>query len=448
MRNDTRIIEILLAGPSDVQREIQVARNVIEAWNAAHSRSQNTILQAIHWDTHAFPEIGNRPQGIINRQLVDRCDLLIAIFWKSIGSPTGEALSGTIEEIARFRNSGRPAMVYFSVGPFPHDADIYKIDQVRKYKESLNNALYWVFKSRTQFQKLLSGHLALAIAQFRGAATSELRSDDWLQDQNKILNRIQAELETKQIVNDFPAVLEKLRPLLLDCLALPKIMRIKEAKQGFQYLVRRITEVERFSFASGTMAEFREKSDQLFNEIRTALAQAAAIKNLGEWEVARYEDLNARRSEHTTETAWNWSQDNQCQCADCVEIRSLKHRIKDDLNPRFRAFFLQLEKRFLQLCEQKNARAADIWAWIDTSAKEAKRFAEWFLIQEQLQNVNLAKRVADVFGQFKNITAEERNKYARADFERTFVTLEPVIEMFKGLKGPPGDSSEQPGLST
>src|SRR6185437_5866260 len=161
----------------------------------------------------------------------------------------------------------------------------------------------------------LTVHLPQAIAQFRGAATSDLRPDEWLQDQSKTLNRIQAELETTQIVNDFPAVLEKLRPLLLDCIASPKITRIKEAKQSFQYLIRRITEVERFSFASGTMAEFSEKCDQLFNDIRIALAQAASIKNLSEWKVARYEDLNLRRGDHTTETAWNWSDDNQCQCA-------------------------------------------------------------------------------------------------------------------------------------
>ncbi len=97
MRKNAHAIEILLAGPSDVKRELQVARDVIEAWNAAHSHTENTLLQAVYWDTHAFPEIGDRPQGVINRQLVDRCDLLIAVFWKSIGSPTGVAPSGTIE---------------------------------------------------------------------------------------------------------------------------------------------------------------------------------------------------------------------------------------------------------------------------------------------------------------------------------------------------------------
>src|SRR5437762_10401769 len=120
MRNNARVIEILLAGPSDVKKELQVVRNVINDWNAAHSRTENTSLEAIHWDTHAFPEIGDRPQNIINKQLVDKCDLLIAVFWKSIGSPTGVAASGTIEEIERFRSSGRPVMLYFSEARLPY----------------------------------------------------------------------------------------------------------------------------------------------------------------------------------------------------------------------------------------------------------------------------------------------------------------------------------------
>jgi hypothetical protein len=437
MRNNARAIEILLAGPSDVKREIQVARNVIDAWNAAHSHTENTVLQAIYWDTHAFPEIGDRPQGVINRQLVDRCDLLIAIFWKSIGSPTGVAPSGTIEEVERFRNSGRPVMLYFSEAPLPHDADVSKIDQVRQYKKSLNNGLYWVFKSPAQFRQRLTVHLPQAIARFHeNAANPGLLSNRWLQDENAVLNRIQAELETTQTVNDFPSVLGKLRPLLLDCIALPKVSRIKEARQNFQFLIRRITEVERFSFSSGTIADFNDKCGQLFSDIRAAFEQAAAIESLSEWEVVRYEDLKARRAEHTTETAWNWADDKQCQCADCVEFRSLKLKIKDDLNPKFRAFFLKFKEQFSQLRLHNNFEPSNIWRWIDTNVKSAKRFQGSFQIQEQSQNAHLAERVVHVLGQFKNVPVEDREKYTRTDFEKLFMTVEPLVQMFEGLNGP------------
>src|ERR1043166_3123927 len=142
MLNNARAIQILLAGPSDVKKELQAIREVIEDWNAAHSRTEKIILQAIHWDSHAFPQMGDRPQGVINTQLVDRCDILIAVFWKSVGSPTGVAPSGTIEEIERVRTSGRPVMLYFSEAKVPLNADMAKIAQVRQYKESLTDGLY------------------------------------------------------------------------------------------------------------------------------------------------------------------------------------------------------------------------------------------------------------------------------------------------------------------
>src|ERR1043166_7057649 len=155
--------------------------------------------------------MGDRPQGVINTQLVDRCDILIAVFWKSVGSPTGVAPSGTIEEIERVRTSGRPVMLYFSEAKVPLNADMAKIAQVRQYKESLTDGLYSVFKSVAQFRKRLTIHLPQVVAQFRemAAANPDLASR-WLQDQKAMLNRIQAELETTQVVNDFPSILEKL----------------------------------------------------------------------------------------------------------------------------------------------------------------------------------------------------------------------------------------------
>ena len=43
--------------------------------------------------------MGERAQAIINRQIVKDSDLVVAIFWTRIGTPTGVAQSGMIEEI-------------------------------------------------------------------------------------------------------------------------------------------------------------------------------------------------------------------------------------------------------------------------------------------------------------------------------------------------------------
>jgi len=65
------------------------------------------MLHAVRWETHSYPATGERPQGIINRQIVDSGHLLIGIFGNRVGTPTGEAQSGTIEEIEEFRKTGR-----------------------------------------------------------------------------------------------------------------------------------------------------------------------------------------------------------------------------------------------------------------------------------------------------------------------------------------------------
>ena len=54
-------------------------------------------------------EVGAHPQDIINRQLLGRCDFLIAIFASSIGSATATDASGTLQEIREFAESDKGA---------------------------------------------------------------------------------------------------------------------------------------------------------------------------------------------------------------------------------------------------------------------------------------------------------------------------------------------------
>lgn len=72
------------------------------------------MLLPVLWERDAVPEAGDRPQAILNRQLVEVTDILIGLFWTRLGTPTGEAESGTVEEIDEFVKAGKPVLVYFS----------------------------------------------------------------------------------------------------------------------------------------------------------------------------------------------------------------------------------------------------------------------------------------------------------------------------------------------
>jgi len=94
MAYDGRVYRILIASPSDVDTERDLAVRAIQEWNDLNSHTRKVVLLPLRWETHTAPEYGTRPQEVVNRSLVDVCDLLVGIFWTRIGTPTGVADSG------------------------------------------------------------------------------------------------------------------------------------------------------------------------------------------------------------------------------------------------------------------------------------------------------------------------------------------------------------------
>src|SRR3990172_1493833 len=115
------VYRVLIASPSDVLSERKAISEVLYAWNALNSVAMNIVLLPVMWETHSAPEMGGRPQEIINKQLVRDCDFLIGTFWTRIGTHTGVAESGTVEEIREFLKAGKPVMLYFSTAPVVPD---------------------------------------------------------------------------------------------------------------------------------------------------------------------------------------------------------------------------------------------------------------------------------------------------------------------------------------
>jgi hypothetical protein len=118
---------------------------------------------------HAMPETGVRPQDAINQQLVEQCDLLLGMFWTKLGTDTGVAASGTVEEIDQIVASHRPAMLYFSRRPIdPMKIDHGQYARLREFQnETYQNALIGTFASLDDLRHNLFQHLT---RQVRGLA--------------------------------------------------------------------------------------------------------------------------------------------------------------------------------------------------------------------------------------------------------------------------------------
>lgn len=134
------VINVLIASPSDLSVERELIRDTIHSWNALHARDQSKVLLPIMWESHSAPQMGDRPQGIINNQVLRGCDMLIGAFWHRLGSPTGKEDSGTVEEIKWFLKQKKPVMLYFSKAPVAlDDTDSLQVEALRKFRAEIRN---------------------------------------------------------------------------------------------------------------------------------------------------------------------------------------------------------------------------------------------------------------------------------------------------------------------
>lgn len=157
--------KVLIASPSDVSEERETIAQAIYAWNFLNSEAESTVLLPIRWETHSTPEFsGNNPQEILNVQLVRDCDMVVAVFWTKIGSPTEFFESGTLEEIEQFIQAGKPILVYFSKRDLPRDVDLEQVQRLRLFKQKYQGeGIYKEYEDSQHITQLLKDDLTRII---------------------------------------------------------------------------------------------------------------------------------------------------------------------------------------------------------------------------------------------------------------------------------------------
>ena len=154
---------VLIASPSDVPGERQAVADCLHAWNALNAQESSKVLLPVMWESHSAPSMSDRPQEIINEQMVRSCDMLIGVFWKRLGSPTGKAASGTIEEINWFLRQKKPVMLYFSRAPIdPENIDFEQLKELNSFEESIKTkGLFENYGSTVELQQKLSRQITI-----------------------------------------------------------------------------------------------------------------------------------------------------------------------------------------------------------------------------------------------------------------------------------------------
>jgi hypothetical protein len=159
-----RTIRVFASCPSEVKEEIVCLRQVIDDLNA-ELREREVAVELLHWQTHAVPGAG-RPQEVIHRS-IGEYEIYLGMMWKTFGSPSGAAGSGTEEEFneayARFFELGVPSILfYFSQQPYviANEHELKQLSRVFAFRRRIEKiVLFRTYASLEEFTALAHKHL-------------------------------------------------------------------------------------------------------------------------------------------------------------------------------------------------------------------------------------------------------------------------------------------------
>lgn len=170
------VFRVMIASPGDVNEERKLAREIIFRWNSIHSEDKQMVLLPLGWEYDSYPLMGDHPQGILNKELLEKADILVGIFYAKLGTPTKEYDSGSVEEIERHIESGKPVMLYFSEADIKRGFDQDQLNKLEEFKKSSQDqGLYHSFKDIDDFKEKFSSHLQMLV-----------NNEDYFEDERKL----------------------------------------------------------------------------------------------------------------------------------------------------------------------------------------------------------------------------------------------------------------------
>lgn len=181
MAYHTLALHLLISAPSDLPaQDMAVIRKTISQWNLNLGRAVGLTVLPVSWSEHAVAEFGDRPQAILNDQIVEESDFAVALFCDRLGTPTGAADSGTAEEINILVEAGKSVAVLVNSAPrAPLRGDA--IDEQKRLDAYLDkvrqSALVLEYADDGALISHLNNFLSRATAQFQQSVESSKSSE-------------------------------------------------------------------------------------------------------------------------------------------------------------------------------------------------------------------------------------------------------------------------------
>src|SRR5258708_11180897 len=189
MSRSARLLRVVVASPSDVQRERETVEEVTSELNETTAYDRNLRLEVGRWEADDYPgfHVDGR-QGICDQVLkIKAWDILVGIFWSRFGTLTRTRMTGTEHEIseaiARWRKMGTPqVMIFFnSAGPrLKSAAERHQWALVAEFQERFpEEGMFWEYDGdpqfETEFRRCLKNYLRVKFPVAKAATDQEFR---------------------------------------------------------------------------------------------------------------------------------------------------------------------------------------------------------------------------------------------------------------------------------
>ena len=165
---------VLLSAPGDAAHECEIADDELQKINRTHSGETGIEFYPTDWRRDSRADSGDEPQKLLNRQIVEDADIILAIFKERFGTPTSQYGSGTEEEIMLGLEMGKTVLVYFwepSDGFVPKDADQFaKITVLKKGLQG--KTVYKTFADEAKLGRLISHDFTKLLFELEGGTIS------------------------------------------------------------------------------------------------------------------------------------------------------------------------------------------------------------------------------------------------------------------------------------
>lgn len=161
MASNVTVYDLLISCPSDVKDAVNVINEVVESFNQKYISTLNIGIRTRYWKKSSYPQLGGKPQELLNKQFVEDCDLAVAIFKTRFGTPTDEYGSGSEEEIEIMLDAERQVFLYFDDSPVsPSDIDADQYQKVKDFEEKYRTrGIYYNYKSLEEFRTHFDAHI-------------------------------------------------------------------------------------------------------------------------------------------------------------------------------------------------------------------------------------------------------------------------------------------------